>query len=65
MDGKSAPELRLEDKLITANISKYKKKIDERPNHKKAAAWREDLAKMEAGQRELRAKISDLTYATT
>jgi septal ring factor EnvC (AmiA/AmiB activator) len=64
-DGRSLAELRLEDKQLTTNISKYRAKLAERPDHKKAEAWSEDLAKMAAWQRELRERITDLTYATT
>ncbi|WP_254561781.1 hypothetical protein [Dyadobacter diqingensis] len=57
-------ELQLEINRLSVNISKYTKKLETTPEHKKAEQWREDLAKMEAMKNELRKDIINLNYAS-
>ena len=58
-------EVKVELGRLAVNISKYRRKLELTPDHKKAEQWREDLAKMEALKFELNQKIVNLTYATT
>tara|TARA_R110002124_G_scaffold283190_1_gene458842 strand:- start:260 stop:649 length:390 start_codon:yes stop_codon:yes gene_type:complete len=58
-------ELQLELNRLGVNISKYNRKLELTPDHKKAEQWREDLAKMEALKTELKQQIVNLTYAST
>jgi hypothetical protein len=58
-------ELKLELSRLNVNISKYQKKINDQPDHKKMEVWKEDLAKMEALKFELKQNIVNLTYAAT
>lgn len=57
-------ELRVELARLNSNISKYQRKIETTPEHKKVDQWKEDLAKMEALKGELKQKIVNLQYAS-
>lgn len=57
-------ELKVELNRLNVNISKYSKKLETFPDHKKIEQWREDLAKMEALKFELKQDIANLTYAS-
>lgn len=57
-------ELRVELARLNSNISKYQRKIETTPEHKKVELWKEDLAKMEALKQELKQKIVNLQYAS-
>lgn len=57
-------DLKVELSRINVNISKYQKKIDDKPDHKKAEQWAEDLAKMKAMKQEINQSIVALTYET-
>lgn len=64
----SAPgvaELQVELNRLNVNISKYTKKLENTPDHKKAEQWSEDLGKMQALKLELKQNIVKLTYETT
>lgn len=59
----SLAEMQVTLTRLNVNISKYDKKIDENPNHKKAQTWAVELDKMNALKRELQEKIVAAKYA--
>jgi hypothetical protein len=63
MDTPAIAELKVELGRIIEWISKTKKKLELKPDHKKAEQWREAVAKNEAMRNELRNTIVELRYA--
>ncbi|AXE21186.1 hypothetical protein DR864_27330 [Runella rosea] len=61
----SEAELRVELQRINVNIVKYTKKLADNPDHKKASAWEEELARMKAHKMDLQAQITRIKYETT
>lgn len=59
----SLSDLQVELSKLNVNISKYRKKLDDTPNHKKAQFWAVELEKMEALKKELQQKIVNAKYA--
>lgn len=59
----SLSELQVTLSKLNVNISKYRKKLDDTPNHKKAQFWAVELEKMEALKKELQQKIVNAKYA--
>ncbi|MCA0229896.1 MAG: hypothetical protein LCH91_05490 [Bacteroidetes bacterium] len=53
----SKSDLKVQLQQLNVNITKYKKKIDEKPQHSKSEYWKEELAKMEALKLELKEQI--------
>lgn len=62
-DSAAIAELKIEVGRIIEWLSKAKKKLELKPDHKKAELWREEMAKNEALRDELRNKIVELKYA--
>lgn len=61
----SLAELQVTLSRLNVNISKYSKKLEENPEHKKAEFWTAELDKMNALKRELHEKIVAAKYART
>lgn len=62
--GISEAELTAELKKTRVNISKYKKKIEEEPEHKKRPSWDNELARLEAIREDYETELIRLKYET-
>ncbi|MDR6195911.1 hypothetical protein [Siphonobacter sp. SORGH_AS_0500] len=61
----SLADLQVSLSRLNVNISKYSKKLEDNPDHKKAAFWTAELDKMNALKRELQQQIVAAKYART
>jgi hypothetical protein len=63
--GKGQAELKLEIQRHAVNISKQRTKLTERPDHKLATTWQNELARLLAIKEHLEDELRLLSYVTT
>ncbi|WP_375445728.1 hypothetical protein [uncultured Fibrella sp.] len=63
--GLSVAEIKVELGRIRTNISKLKDKLQERPEHKKAAEWQADLDRLIGLREAYEAEVADLKFANS
>lgn len=61
--GLQAAEIKLEIQKTRVNISKYEDKLEQRPEHNKAAAWKQELARLRAIKEQYEDDLRLLLYS--
>ena len=63
--GLQAAEIKLEMQKTRVNISKYEKKLEEKPEDKKATTWSQELARLQAILEQYKDELRLLSYEAT